>query len=1072
MPRNAATASAVSPSSLTPFVDDLRADAKLGAQIVYATHLPGHEAVYGELDPPLPEPVSRALGRGGVPRLWSHQAEGIAAVRRGQNVLITTPTASGKSLVFQVPALEEAIRGGSGHGLFLFPLKALGQDQRGKLVRLAEEAGLPPDLAGCEIYDGDTPAAKRTAIRKSFPRVVVSNPDMLHLGILGHWTGWGPFLADLRWIVLDELHTYRGIFGSHFHHVLQRLLRLCRSVGGDPVIVASSATAANAGEFAERLTGRPFHWIAESGAPREGRHLLLFRPEASPYTAALQLFIHCVKAGLKTIVFTKARRITELLYSWLRRQEPALAQRVASYRAGFLAEERRRIEKALFEGKLDGVISTSALEMGIDVGGLDACILVGYPGSMMATWQRSGRVGRAGKESITAMVAMPDALDQYFLDHPEQFLERPCERLIVDPENDPVSRAHLVCAAAEMPLTGEDRTYTAPHEARIDKLLGQGHLLAAMDGDEIFSLRRRPQRYVTLRGTGETFAILAGGRTIGTVDGVRVLHECHPGAVYLHAGRQYLIEELEREERRVKAREADLDYFTTPLTEKETEILEVLEERHEGPLHAWLGRLKVTEWVVGFERKRIHGQEVIDQTPLDLPPVMFETVGLFWAAPKAVEETLRRQGEHFLGSLHASEHAGISLFPLLALCDRGDIGGISYPLHPQIGSGAVFIYDGHPGGVGIAARGFQDLADLLGRVRTLIEGCPCETGCPSCVQSPKCGNGNRPLDKPGAARVLRLLLAMEEPAVPWGDQPAVSLAALEPDGSAGRTLTPTLSQPPPADREREPLQEMLGAPSSPGGGGGLGEEGRGGEGPGGGNPARFSEPQREEEYASPDRRHALLPGRRTSAHVPIVAEPSILQRAILPLSPRSEVSNGGVPRTVLFDIETLRSAADVGGWGFAHRMGVAIGVVCHLEEGRFELFPESEVRGLVEALRSASLVIGFNIKRFDYKVLSGYTGEDYSRTLPTLDLLEDLHSRLGFRIGMGHLALETLGYPKSADGLQSLEWVRQGRLDLVQEYCRKDVEILRDLYLHGRREGFLLYRDKKRDLRLKLRVDW
>jgi DEAD/DEAH box helicase domain-containing protein len=1087
MPRNAATSSDVSPLSLTPFVEDLHADAKLGPQILYSTYLPGHEAVYGELDPPLPEPISRALGKGGVPRLWSHQAEGIAAVRRGENVLITTPTASGKSLVFQVPALEEAIRGGSGHGLFLFPLKALGQDQRGKLVRLAEEAGLPPDLAGCEIYDGDTPGAKRTAIRKNFPRVVVSNPDMLHLGILGHWTGWGPFLADLRWIVLDELHTYRGIFGSHFHHVLQRLLRLCRSVGGDPVIIASSATAANAGEFAERLTGRPFRWIAESGAPREGRHLLLFRPEASAYTTALQLFIHCLRAGLKTIVFTKARRITELLYSWLRRQEPALAPRVASYRGGFLAEERRRIEKSLFEGRLDGVISTSALEMGIDVGGLDVCILVGYPGSMMATWQRSGRVGRAGKESITAMVAMPDALDQYFLDHPEQFLERPCERLVVDPENDPVSRAHLVCAAAEMPLTAEDRIYTAPHEARIEKLLGQGHLLAAMDGDEIFSLRRRPQRSVTLRGSGETFAILAGGRTIGTVDGVRVLHECHPGAVYLHAGRQYLVEELDREERRVKSREADLDYFTTPLTEKETEILEVLEELHVGPLHAWLGRVKVTERVVGFERKRIHGQETLDQTPLDLPPVMFETVGLWWAAPKAAEETLRRRGEHFLGSLHASEHAGISLFPLLALCDRGDIGGISYPLHPQIGSGAVFIYDGHAGGVGIAARGFQDLADLLGRVKTLIEGCPCETGCPSCVQSPKCGNGNRPLDKIGAARVLRLLLAEEEPMVPWGDQPALNLeapmeepleeAAEMAAGVPGRAVM--LRPPPPGPHHPAP------SPATPPPSPGEGEED---------DDMPSIAPQWTDVEtrhvasppADPGRRHEHLRVGPTRPHDPIVAEPAILQRPLPPLSqgggkgwwergPGGEGRVGevaGPPRTVLFDIETLRSATDVGGWGFAHRMGVAIGVVCYLEEGRFEIFPESQVRALVEALRSASLVIGFNIRRFDYQVLSGYTGEDYSRTLPTFDLLEDLHSRLGFRIGMGHLALETLGYPKSADGLQSLAWVREGRLDLVEEYCRKDVEILRDLYLHGRREGFLLYRDKKRDLRLKLRVDW
>jgi DEAD/DEAH box helicase domain-containing protein len=1034
MPRNAVSLPAVPASTLAPFVDDLRADARLGGQLLYSTHLPGSEAVYGTLDPPLPEPIARALGCGGVPRLWSHQAEGIAAVRRGENVLITTPTASGKSLVFQVPALEEAIRGGSGHGLFLFPLKALGQDQRGKFCRLAEGAGLPPEVAGCEIYDGDTPTARRTAIRKNFPRVVVSNPDMLHLGILGHWTSWGPFLADLKWIVLDELHTYRGIFGSHFHHVLQRLLRLCRSVGGDPVLIASSATAANAGEFAERLTGRPFRWIAESGAPREGRHLLLFRPEASPYTTALQLFVRCLRAGLKTIVFTKARRITELLYSWLRRQEPGLAGRVASYRAGFLAEERRRIEKALFQGTLDGVISTSALEMGIDVGGLDACILVGYPGSMMATWQRSGRVGRAGRESVTAMVALPDALDQYFLDHPDEFLERPCERLIVDPVNDPVSRAHLVCAASEMPLTGEDRTYTTPHEARLDKLLRQGHLLASMDGDEIFSLRRRPQRSVNLRGTGETFSILANGRTIGTVDGVRVLHECHPGAVYLHAGRQYLIEALEREERRVQAKLEELDYFTTPLTEKETEILEVLEEKTAGPLRAWLGRLKVTERVVGFERKRIHGQETIDQTPLELPPVEFETVGLWWAAPRAIEETLRRQGEHFLGSLHASEHAGISLFPLLALCDRGDIGGISYPLHPQVGTGAVFIYDGHPGGVGIAARGFEDLEDLLGRVDALIEGCPCETGCPSCVQSPKCGNGNRPLDKAGAARVLRLLLGREEAVVAWGELPEIRIAGLTP---CPPLLSPPLS---PGEGGRDAVaEEMVGASPSP---------------------------------DSPAHRHQQLRVSPPRPVEPIRAEPMLLQRTLLPPVRPGTNGNHREPCTVLFDIETLRSAADVGGWGNIHRMGVALAVACFLEEGRFEVFREAEVRALVEALRSATLVIGYNIRRFDYRVLSGYTGEDYSRLLPTFDLLEDVHARLGFRVGMGHLALETLGYPKSADGLQSLAWVREGRLDLVEEYCRKDVEILRDLYLHGRREGFLLYRDRRRDVRLKLCVEW
>ncbi len=1001
--------------------------------------------------------------------------------------------ASGKSLVFQLPALAEAVNGGPGRGLFLFPLKALGQDQRAKLRRLAADAGLDAAEAGCEIYDGDTPPARRAAIRKQLPRVLISNPDMLHLGILGHWTSWGPLLADLSWIVLDELHTYRGIFGSHFHHVLQRLLRLCRSVGGEPTIIASSATAANAAQFAGELTGREFHWIAESGAPREGRHLLLVRPDGSPYTAALRLFVRCLEAGLKTIVFTKARRITELLFSWLRHQEPELASRVASYRAGFLPEERRDVEHALFAGTLDGVISTSALEMGIDVGGLDACILVGYPGSMMATWQRSGRVGRDGRESITALVAMPDALDQWFLDHPEQFLERPCERLVVDPRNQPVARGHLLCAAAELPLEPRrDMAYLERHRASLDGLLRQGHLLqavevataapaedAAGDGDqgegsagegataagdasggvsvaaataggEIFCLRRLPQRLINLRGSGNTFAIFAGGkdrddrgRLIGTVDGVRALHECHPGAVYLHAGRQFLVEELELEERRVRAirpPEGELDYFTTPLTEKQTEILEVLQQSDAGPLAACLGRLKVTEWVVGFERKRVHGQQTIDQTPLELPPVEFETVGLWWRAPRHFEETLRRAGEHFLGALHASEHAAISLFPLLALCDRGDIGGISYPFHPQVGCGAVFVYDGHPGGIGITARGYEDLAGLLERVLELIAGCPCETGCPSCIQSPKCGNGNRPLDKPGAMRILRLLLGREESAVAAiapvtvAGAPPILGALPTPTGPAD-TSAPAAPASPPAE---------ISAPAPEAGGEGW----RRARLPGGG--ANGSGP---EETASP-----TAPGS-------LPAQPD---------RPAAEQArrHHELPLTVLFDVETLRSAAEVGGFGNCHRMGLAIAVACFLEEGRFATFGESQVHELAAALRQATLVVGFNVKRFDYGVLAGYTGEDYCRTLPTLDLLEDIHRRLGFRVGLGRLALDTLGLGKSADGLQSLAWVKEGRIDLVEAYCRRDVEILRDLYLHGRREGSLVYHDRRRDVRLRLAVEW
>ncbi len=1112
--------------SIPDLIQTLRDHDRLGPELIHSQTLPGRPARHAELAEPLPEPLRGALAAQGVERLFSHQAEGLDAVRRGENVLVTTPTASGKSLVFHLPPLIEAAENGPGRALFLFPLKALGQDQRSKLDALARAAGLAPETARAAIYDGDTPRSERTKIRRHFPRVLVTNPDMLHLGVLGHWTGWAEYLRTLRWIVLDELHTYRGIFGTHFHHVLQRFLRVCRAEGGDPTLIASSATAENAGEFAESLAGRPFRWITESGAPRAGRHMLLFRPEASPYTTALNLFIELLRAGAKTIVFTKARRVTELLYSWLRRQDPELARRVASYRSGFLPEERRKIERRLFEGRLDGVISTSALEMGIDVGGLDACVLVGYPGSVMATWQRSGRAGRGGRESLTALVALPDALDQYFLEHPEQLLDRPCERLIVDPANRPVARAHLVCAAAELPLTPErdgdaahGPGYWSRHGELIRELVEDRLLVASADGGEVYSPTRRPQRHVNLRGTGETYDIVdAGtGEMVGTVDGVRVLHECHPGAIYLHGGRQYQVETLDLDRRHVLARPGRFEYFTTPLTEKETEIVEVLDERRDGGgLVACLGRLEVTERVVGYERKRIPTQEVLGQHALELPPVEFETVGLWWRAPRAFEETLRREGEHFLGALHATEHAAISLFPILALCDRGDIGGISYHRHPQVECGAVFVYDGHPGGVGIAARGFRELPELLGRVLDLVDGCDCEAGCPWCIQSPKCGNGNRPLDKAGAARVVRMLLDREEPVEVSEEEPmpelegpvtrrvvlpreAGSVAGWEPSPNVRREGTRGA----PAAAGKRPARDSPGpssdhrSSSHQAGGSGVGASltpREGGEGTRelGGDPVEPSRggrkrPARDSPGPSTDSRASacredappgseaagLRAGRRRNHQEPRRDTRDTGRDGEMGGDP---VNLGGLPvdtlpLTVLFDLETLRSADEVGGWGNAHRMGVSVGVVCLLEEGRFEVFREEGVAELAELLEGASLVVGFNVKRFDYRVLSGYTGVDYRRMVETLDLMEDVQRRIGFRVGLDHLARETLGAEKSGDGLQALEWVRQGRLDLVEDYCRRDVELTRDLYLYGRREGCVWLRHRRRG-RLRVPVEW
>jgi DEAD/DEAH box helicase domain-containing protein len=980
---------------------------RLGDRLAAERRLPPEPARLADLVPPPPQAIVSALAAQGIDRLWSHQVEAIGAARVGQNVLVTTATASGKSLVFQLPVLEEALAGGPGRAIFLFPLKALGQDQRGKLLTLAQAAGLGADEFSCEIYDGDTPPARRTAIRRSPPQVLVTNPDMLHLGILAHPGNWSALLANLKWIVLDELHVYRGLFGAHFHHVLQRLLRLARLFGARPAIIASSATAQNAREFAELLAAEPFVEVTGSGAPREARRIFLVRPEASPYTLVLDLLTTLVGCGQKTIVFTKARRITELLYGWLQRKDRSLARRVACYRAGFLPEERREIEAKLLSGELEAVISTSALELGIDIGGLDACVLVGFPGSMMATWQRSGRVGRRGRESLTALVALPDALDQYLLEHPDELLARPCEPLLFDPENEPVARVHLECAAAENPLSRvDDARYLERHAAVVGDLLGAGTLAELPGGGGIVARRRRPQRDVNLRGSGATFVLVdrSRGTTIGTLDGARVFSEGHPGAVYLHHGRQYEVAELDLDRRRVAVQPTDVDFFTSPLSRKETEILEVLETRTAGGLDAALGRLRITEQVTGFERKRTQGQEVIDQQPLELPPTVMECVGLWFRLPGEIVEEITAKGQHLLGSLHAAEHATIGLFPLLALCDRNDLGGISLAFHPQLQGAGVFVYEGHPGGMGIAKKGFRELEVLLAKVRDHVATCACEDGCPSCIQSPKCGNGNRPLDKRGAVDLLRMMLDPARPTGPLGRTPIAVAPAPE--------VAPPPRKPP-AGRKKAPVAASLYRKSALSGEAVAGAERAGG-------------------------------GAATTAR--------------------------GTKGTILFDIETMRSAAEVGGWNKAHRMGIALAVVCHLEEGRFETFLEPRVGELAATLKAAGLVIGFNSRRFDYAVLSGYTGEDYSRTLPTLDLLDTMVERLGKRVSLDHLTKETLGAGKTADGLQSLQWVKEGRFDLIEEYCRRDVELLRDLYLFGRREGHVWIAD--RTGRVRVEVDW
>jgi len=963
-------------SRLAAFFEAIEGEHALSASLRHHEVLPEEPPAFEAELPPGYEGLAPLLARRRIHALYSHQARALRALEAGADVVLATPTASGKTLVYNLPVVRGALSDPRSRALYLFPLKALEQDQRQRLE--ADLAALEPRAAGAgpgpavAIYDGDTPAAARRKIRERPPQVLISTPDMLHAGILPHHASWQAFFEGLRFVVLDELHTYRGIFGSHVAQLLRRLLRVARFHGARPQLVAASATIANPGELAAALSGRAFRVVQANGAPRARRHVLLFRPEASPYTLAAQLFRRAVGLGLRTIAFTKARVATELLHTWVVEAEPALADRVSSYRAGFLPEERREIERRLFAGDLLGVISTSALEMGIDVGGLDVCILVGYPGSQVATWQRGGRVGRAGEAAI-ALVAQPDALDQYLVSHPRVFFARGFEHAVVDPDNALVAAAHLPCAAAELPLRAEE-PWLAGEAARANlaALEESGELLRSESGGEWFAARRRPHRDVSLRQIGASYAIALAGPPserpvpVGSIGAARVFAECHEGAIYLHRARQYLVRELDCETRTVRVAAVNAPYYTRSLSEKETEILARERARPAGNFRLGQGRLEVTTTLTGFERRRVRGQELLGTEPLSLPPTSFETVGIWLEIPAEIPRALQAEGLHPMGGIHALEHAALSLFPLFALCDRHDVGGISTLRHPQTGGAAVFFYDGHPGGVGLAASLFARVEALLEATLELVAGCACAAGCPACVHSPRCGSGNRPIDKRAALRTLRWLVA----------------------------------------------------------------------------------------------RDAL----------PALAAPAAAAPAPAPAEPPAPAASPRAPRVLFLDIETQRSASEVGGWHNAHLMRVAVAVVYDALRERFESFREAEVARLLARLAEADLVVGFNIRQFDYRVLRGYTDENLAR-LPTFDMLEAVHRRLGFRLPLGHLAQETLGVAKSADGAQSLAWWREGRIAEIEAYCRRDVALLRDLLRHAEARGYLCFRTRGGE-RVRLPAPW
>jgi DEAD/DEAH box helicase domain-containing protein len=708
-----------------------------------------------DLDPNLVERLRLA----GIEALYSHQLRAWETAPRS-DLIITSGTASGKSLAFNLPVLDGIARQNKRRALYLYPTKALAQDQARKLAQLR-----PPGLREA-IYDGDTPREERPTIRRK-SNLILTNPDMLHVGVLPNHRQWGDFFTNLEWVVVDEAHTYRGVFGSHVANVLRRLRRVARLYGSDPRFLLASATIANPEELAERLVGTEFELIDDDGAPRAGRDVAMWNPplldaksgaRRSALAEAADLLAELVTHGVRTICFLKSRRGIELIQRFAsenleRRGKPELAARIAPYRGGYTPQQRREIEDRLSRGELLAVVATDALELGIDVGELDAAICVTFPGTVASLRQMWGRAGRR-RRGLAVYIAGQDALDQFFCRHPEEFLGRPVEGAILDHANDQIAMRHLIAAAYELPLSeADDEFFGEGWRERAERLLEAGELrrnggrLAPRRNEHVAS--RIPLR----SASADSVAVIEreAGEMLGLVEAERAFTTIHPGAVYLHLGRSYEVEQLDVRERRALVSKFDGDWYTRPKKETEVYIERIHEQREVAGVQLNFGEVSVTEQVIAFQRVSVSDNEPIDIVALELPEQSFVTQALWYVLP---EGNFALPPDVLLGALHATEHGQIAVLPLIAMCDRWDIGGLSTNVHFQTGRSTIFIYDGHPGGVGITKRGYDEFERLVGDAERLIAECPCESGCPSCVQSPKCGNLNEPLHKAGALELM------------------------------------------------------------------------------------------------------------------------------------------------------------------------------------------------------------------------------------------------------------------------------------------------------------------------------
>ncbi len=746
-------------------IDKFKNDIRFRKKIEHVETIPAKEASYKKVDK-LEKKILDYLEEKEI-KLYKHQALAIEKSREDNNIIITTPTASGKTLSFNLPVLEELIKDNDACALYIYPAKALSYDQLKVLRKFDEKLDLDINP---NPYDGDTPKAKRYKIRQE-SRVILTNPYQIHLILQWHHQ-WERFYSNLKYIVIDEAHYYKGIFGSNVAFLIRRLKRIANFYGSNPKFILSSATLANPLELAEKLTGEEFELIDEDSSPSGEKDFILYNPykklpvhsddeNLSIHQETERIFLYLLLKDIQTLCFTSSRKIAELIALWTKRDmehtKKRYVDRISAYRAGYLAEDRREIEDGLKSRKYLGVTSTNALELGIDVGSLDAVIISGFPGSMISTWQQGGRSGRGNQKSLVILVAFENQLDQYFMKNPEFFFDKPHENVVIDLNNEKLLNNHIICAANELPIAPEEIEEVFGVDEEFINNIVQNRDLRKSAGLYIYPYDDNPAFEFSLdQISNEIFSVMNGNQLIEKIERSQMYREAHEGAILINKGQTYIVRDVDFNTHIIDVIKRDVNAHTIALKRTQTKIIKKIKKVKIGDFTVHYGELEVEEDY--YKYKRMEFSKTIGTYILDLPPLKFKTKGLWFTIPDSVKETLeerfKNDSEVFAGGLHGAEHALIGLFPLHVMCDRFDIGGLSTNYHEDTQEASIFIYDAYEGGIGICEKAIDVFSKLTNSTRNLLKTCECENGCPSCIYSPKCGNDNKPLHKKATEFIL------------------------------------------------------------------------------------------------------------------------------------------------------------------------------------------------------------------------------------------------------------------------------------------------------------------------------